>query len=84
MTGLTLRVVWPIHDDGMYDAAAITAAWFEWPAFTERYQVTIVDTPRMRVVELDERQRNTYRAARAVVCEAPVVRRVAARIRSAA
>lgn len=75
MNGLTLRVIWPILDDSMYDTEAITAAWFEWPAFVDRYQVDAVDVPRMRVVELTAHQETDLGATRAVVCEAPVVRR---------
>lgn len=72
---LTLRVVWPILDDRMYDAEAVTAAWFEWPAFVDRYEVDAVDTPRMRIVDLTAQQETDLGATRAVVCEAPVVRR---------
>ncbi len=75
MSGLKLRVVWPIVDDAMYDDEALAEAWFEWPAFPERYQVTVVDSPRMQVIRLDAEQRQQMRASRAVVCEAPVIQR---------
>jgi hypothetical protein len=75
MSGLALRVVWPIHDDAMYEAEAFVAAWFEWPDRVEEHQVTVTGTPRMRVVLLSPEQQVHLRASRAVVCEAPVIRR---------
>jgi hypothetical protein len=77
VSGLTLRVVWPIIDDAMYDAEAIADASFEWPVFAEQHQVTVLDTPRIRVVHLDDQQRQGLNARRAVVCEAPVIKRTA-------
>lgn len=77
MTSWILRVVWPVHDDAMYDAEAITAAWFEVPGFAEEHQVTLTDRPRMKVVVLGAGQQQELRATRAVVCEAPVIRRTA-------
>ncbi|MFI5891954.1 hypothetical protein ACIA5D_17775 [Actinoplanes sp. NPDC051513] len=71
-----LRVEWPIHDDRMLDDEAIASAWFDWPHFPEKHQVTVVGTPTMRVEPIPaERQRQT-RATRAVVCEAPVIARI--------
>lgn len=70
-----LRVVWPIHDDDMFNTEAITAAFFDWPRFVDRYQVEPTETPRMRVIDLDDRQRMKLRANRAVVCEATVISR---------
>lgn len=78
MTAWTLRVVWPIHDPAMYDAEAITAAWSELPGFAEAKQVTFADRPRMSVVALTDEQRVAFGASRAVVCEAPVIRRTPA------
>ena len=75
MTGWKLRVVWPVLDDAMYDIEAITEAWFQLPQFAEDLQVTIADRPRMAVVALTLEQQRKWRAARAVVCEAPVIRR---------
>lgn len=75
MTALTLRVVWPIHDDAMRDAEAIAAASLEWADFAEDRQVTVTGPPRIRVVQLDAHQRLGLRADRAVVCDAPVIRR---------
>lgn len=72
---LTLRVVWPIHDPGMRDAEAIATATFEWPTFAEERQVTVTAPPRIRVVQLDAHQRQGLNAERAVVCDAPVIRR---------
>ncbi len=76
MTGThLLRVVWPILDDRMFDDEAIYAAWCDWPAHPEQHQVTVVDTPRMQVVQLDPVRRHQLKAARAVVCEAAVIQR---------
>lgn len=76
MTGnWTLRVVWPIEDTAMYEAEAITAAWFELPGFAEEHQVTLTDRPKMRVIDLPAAQQQELGATRAVVCEAPVIRR---------
>ncbi|WP_045740905.1 hypothetical protein [Actinoplanes rectilineatus] len=70
-----LRVVWPIHDDAMYDDEAIADAWIDWPHHPEKQQVTVVDTPRMHVVRLDPRQQEAFGASRAVMCEAHVIER---------
>lgn len=76
----TLRVVWPIVDDALFDDEAFVQAWLDWPKFLRDYQVEPVDNPRIRVVDLDDvplsgRERAAFRkATRAVVCEAPVVR----------
>lgn len=78
MSDLTLRIVWPIYDTFMSDADAIAAAWFELPELAEERQVTVVDRPRMTVVQLDGDQQQTFRASRAVVCDAPVIKRTAA------
>lgn len=71
-----LRVVWPIEDEAMYDREAIADAWLDWPRHPERQQVTVVDTPRMTVVRLDEQQQAALRATRAVICEAHVIQRI--------
>lgn len=82
MREYTLRVVWPITDDAMFDDEAIASAWFEWPKYLHEYQVEATDNPRMRVVDLadvqlTDRQRAALgKATRAVVCEAPTVRRL--------
>jgi hypothetical protein len=78
MTAWTLRVVWPIHDVLMSEHEAIHAAWEELPRFAEERQVTFADRPRMTVEQLDESQRREFRASRAVVCVAPVIRRLGA------
>ncbi len=75
MNAWTLRVVWPIHDPAMRDAEAIASASFEWPDFAEDRQVTVTAPPRIRVVQLDAHQRQGLHADRAVVCDAPVIRR---------
>lgn len=75
MSTYTLRVVWPILDAAMYDDEAMAQAWFDWPAFPEHHQVTVVDNPRMEVVRLEAWQRLALKADRAVVCSAPVVQR---------
>lgn len=75
MTGWTLRVVWPIHDPAMYETEAVAAATFEWPWFAEKHQVTVTGSPTIRVVPLGVQQQVELRADRAVVCEAPVIRR---------
>lgn len=76
MSGLTLRVVWPIVDPLLSDQDAILEAWADLPSFAEHYQVTVSDRPRMWVKELDIDQARAFKALRAVVCEAPVVRRL--------
>ncbi|MFI5934750.1 hypothetical protein [Actinoplanes sp. NPDC051494] len=73
----TLRVVWPIHDDGMFDREAVEQASREWPTYAEAQQVTIVGPACIRVVQLDAHQQEGLQAARAVICEAPVARRLA-------
>lgn len=75
MTFWTLRVVWPVEDDGTLPAEAIAAAWFELPKFAEEQQANLAGQPRFRVVDCSELQRVQLRAARAVVCEVPVIRR---------
>ena len=76
MTGThVLRVVWPIHDDAMFDAEAIAYASLDWPALAEKHQVTALEVPRYRVVQLDEQQQRGFNAKRAVVCGAPVIKR---------
>lgn len=75
MTAWTLQVIWPIHDFAMTEAEAIHDAWLELPAFAEKRQVTIADRPQMRVVDLNAEQRAAFRASRAVVCLAPVIKR---------
>lgn len=84
-----LRVVWPILNDTLFDDEAFVEAWLDWPRFLRDYRVEPVDSPRIRVVDLDDvplsvRERAAFRkATRAVVCEAPVVRRVLAAGRAA-
>ena len=75
MSTHTLKVVWPILQEAMYDDEAMADAWFDWPRFPEMHQVTVVDTPRMFVVRLDGFQRLALKADRAVVCEAAVITR---------
>lgn len=79
MTGLSIRVCWHIHDDGMPEEEAFTRAWFDWPEVAaetaERHQVRVVDTPRMRIVLLRPELQRRYEASRAVVCDAPVIRK---------
>lgn len=75
MTGWTLRVVWPIENDAMYDTEAITAAWFQIPDLAEEHQVTLTGQPRMHVVALSAERQQELGTTRAVVCEAPVIRR---------
>lgn len=77
MSGLTLRVVWPVVDVLMSDEDAILEAWADLPSFAEHHQVTVSDRPRMWVAELDANQARAFKALRVVVCEAPVVRRLA-------
>ena len=71
----TLRVVWPILDDAMFDDEAIVEAWLQWPRFPEQYQVTVVDNPRMQVIRLDGHRKRAFQTDRAVICEAPVIQR---------
>jgi hypothetical protein len=76
MSTHTLRVVWPILDEAMYDDEAMAEAWFDWPKHPEQHQVTVLDNPRMDVIRLEGWQRLALKADRAVVCEAPVVQRI--------
>jgi hypothetical protein len=77
----SLRVVWPIVNDAMFDHEALTEAWFDWPHHLREWRVEPVESPRIRVVDLadirlDARQQEAFRSAtRAVVCDAPVVKR---------
>lgn len=75
MTAWTLRVMWPVLDAAMYETEAIYEAWAELPQFAEDRQVTFADSPKMRVVQLTPEQQVKFGASRAVVCEAPVIRR---------
>lgn len=73
----TLRVVWPILNDLMHDDEAFAEAWLLWPGFPERFGAEVVGTPLMKVVGLSTADRIKFRAARAVVCEAPAVEKQA-------
>lgn len=75
-TGLSLRVVWPIHDEAMRDAEAMERAWVEWPAFAEARQVTVVGQPLISVKPVVIEHQEALQATRVVVCEAPVIKRV--------
>lgn len=75
MSDLTLQVVWPIHDDAMYDTEAIALAWEQWPAFAEAEQVTVVGTPKIRIAPIAAPHQEEMQATRAVVCSAPVIKR---------
>lgn len=83
-TSWDLRVEWPIYDDGMYDAEAITAAWFDVPGIAEHHQVTIAGPPRMRVHKCMPEQVERLGAYRVVVCEIAVLRRAPIEFSSAA
>jgi hypothetical protein len=76
MSGLVLRVVWPILDPAMRSDEAIADAALQWPSFAENYQVTVLELPRIRVEKTDELDRIRHRTDRVVVCEAPVIKRV--------
>lgn len=73
--GLTLKVMWPVVDDGLFDREAMAEAQRQWPGFVELHGVRIIGAPHMRVVELDDRQRQAFGASRAVICEAPATPR---------
>jgi hypothetical protein len=74
-SNLSLRVVWPILDDSMFDREAMREAARQWPGFVEVHGVRLVGPPEMRVAWLDDVQRHAFGVDRAVVCVAPVVKR---------